>query len=78
MQTGSDLYSGVGRISRGNCFFPLARENSIGWPFLFGAAGCRLEALTFEPHSQLREIDAGAFFGCESLRTLCIPASVER
>jgi hypothetical protein len=36
-----------------------------------------LENVTFEPGSQLREIEVGGFYGCESVKHLCIPASVE-
>jgi hypothetical protein len=34
--------------------------------------------LTFEPGSELREIEPGALSGCLSLREFCIPASVEK
>jgi hypothetical protein len=33
--------------------------------------------LTFEPNSWLRQIEADAFCGCLSLKSICIPSSVE-
>jgi hypothetical protein len=35
-----------------------------------------LETITFERDSQLEEIESFAFFGCHSLRSICVPASV--
>jgi hypothetical protein len=37
----------------------------------------RLETVTFEPGSRLRKIERDAFYACNSLRHLYIPASVE-
>jgi hypothetical protein len=37
----------------------------------------RLESVTFERGSRLREIEIGGFYGCESVKHICIPASVE-
>jgi hypothetical protein len=39
---------------------------------------CRLETVTFEAGSKLREIESGAFTGCNQLRSLSIPRSVMR
>jgi hypothetical protein len=36
-----------------------------------------LQTITFEPNSQLVQIDERAFCGCSSLKSLCIPASVQ-
>jgi hypothetical protein len=36
-----------------------------------------VERITFEPGSRLREIQDWSFYGCDSLRSICIPASVE-
>jgi hypothetical protein len=38
----------------------------------------RLLNLVFEPRSNLREIEPGAFAGCGHLKRICIPASVEK
>jgi hypothetical protein len=38
----------------------------------------QLESLTFEPGSKLREIESGAFCGCELLQEICIPTSVQK
>jgi hypothetical protein len=47
----------------------------------FGRFACepcfpRLQSITFEPHSTLREIKWMAFSGCPSLESICLPASV--
>jgi hypothetical protein len=36
-----------------------------------------LSSFTFEPGSKLRRIERGALYWCDSLRSVCIPASVE-
>jgi hypothetical protein len=38
---------------------------------------CSLETLTFAEGSKLRRIEAFAFVGCHSLKSICLPASVE-
>jgi hypothetical protein len=44
-----------------------------------GALFClsELTALTFEPATTLRGIDAGIFCGCHALESFCIPAGVQ-
>jgi hypothetical protein len=37
-----------------------------------------LESVTFDPESSLREIEQLAFFGCDSLVSICLPASLQR
>jgi hypothetical protein len=37
-----------------------------------------LESITFEPGSKLREIDVAAFMGCGELKSIVLPASVEK
>jgi hypothetical protein len=40
--------------------------------------GCSpIERITFAPGSKLRELDSGAFAHCHSLKSICLPASVE-
>jgi hypothetical protein len=62
--------------------FPASLEGLPG--HLFNAKGSSsrrpapLESVSFEPGSNLREICPFAFHGCTGLRTICVPASVER
>lgn len=37
-----------------------------------------LETVPFEPASKLHTIESYAFFGCSSLKTFCVPASVRK
>jgi hypothetical protein len=37
-----------------------------------------LESVTFEPGSKLRELEDCAFSDCPSLRSICIPKSVQK
>jgi hypothetical protein len=61
-----------------NCFFESSSGNrSLGWLFVEAEPSCCLENVTFEPGSRLRRIAAGAFYGCEFLKGISIPASVE-
>jgi hypothetical protein len=59
------------------CFMHATIGNATTSSFADPGVSCRLETVTFEPGSQLRRIEGGAFFGCELLKQLCIPASVE-
>jgi hypothetical protein len=36
-----------------------------------------VETITFESGSKLRELNGEAFFGCDSLKSICLPASLE-
>jgi hypothetical protein len=55
----------------------LGKECFIGQTDAGRRRGTPLEHVTFEPGSQLREIESGAFSGCNALKGLRIPASVE-
>jgi hypothetical protein len=48
---------------------------SLTWASLEGATA--VEEITFEPGSQLRELELYALNACESLKSICIPAFVE-
>jgi hypothetical protein len=57
----------------GGCFVPKTcyyRPNAAFFP--------PLELVTFEPGSKLREIDALAFFRCIALKSITVPASLEK
>jgi hypothetical protein len=55
------------------CFFDVPRGGTFDT-----CPPCRLEIVTFEAGSKLRNIEAGAFQHCNALKQLCIPASVEQ
>jgi hypothetical protein len=42
-----------------------------------GSGALLLQEVTFEPRSQLREIQGNAFSECAELKSICLPASVE-
>jgi hypothetical protein len=61
-----------------DCFFDSTSEDRCPPIGAAPGASCCLTSITFEPGSHLREIQSGAFRGCEGLQAICVPASVAK
>jgi hypothetical protein len=61
------------------CFYSRSPYTvSDRWPGRRASESSLLESVAFQPGSKLREIESGAFCGCDRLKRICVRASVEK